>query len=267
MSATRTAASRGSSPQGARTTRSRTTRAPRPGATGDSSSGRRGATGPTPSGSKPTRPPAGVSRRIRRSAARGNPRIRAPRHRILLACTAALAVGLVAVLLLNTVISQRAFRQHELEIDLILLAEQEEALARAVQLAESPLQVEKAARKLGMVPAAGPVFLRLADGKILGEPVPAPAPTGPTSFAGAPGVRPSPKPTASPSPTATPSPVAGQAAPSTAATEAPAVLDPALDPATGLVEPQAAPATSPASPQPTAAVSAAPADAQQGVTP
>jgi hypothetical protein len=99
------------------------------------------------------------------------------------------------VLLLNTVISQGAFRQNELEIDLILLAEEEEDLARSIQVAESPVKVEKAARKLGMVPAAAPVFLSLADGKILGEPVPAVAEPGRVSFKGAPGIRPTPKPT------------------------------------------------------------------------
>lgn len=100
-----------------------------------------------------------------------------------------LALGLVGVLLLNTIISQGAFRQHSLEIELILLAEQEERLSREAQLAESPLELEKKARALGMVPAASPVFLRLADGKILGDPVAAPAPSGKVSFAGAPGIQ------------------------------------------------------------------------------
>ena len=154
---------------------------------------------------------------------------------MLLVCTATLAAGFFAVLLLNTIISQGAFRQHELEIQLILLAEKEEALARAVQQAEAPLEVEKAARKLGMVPAAAPVFLRLSDGKVLGEPVPAPEPIAPVDFAGAPGIQPTPKPTPSAS----------------AATD----IDPALDPATGL-DPAADPVASPA-PVPT----------QQGVNP
>ena len=136
---------------------------------------------------------------------------------MLLACTAVLAAGFFAVLLLNTVISQGAFRQHELEIELILLAEKEEALAREVQAAETPVEVERAARKLGMVPAAAPVFLRLSDGEVLGEPVPAPRPTGKVSFFGAPRVLPTPSPT--------PSAEVG-------ATE----IDPALDPATGLDE-------------------------------
>jgi len=131
---------------------------------------------------------AGHAARARRAA---------PRHRLLLACTAALAAGLVGVLFLNTVISQGAFRQHELEVKLILLSEQEEALNRALQQDEAPLEVERRARALGMVPAGSPVFLRLSDGRILGTPVPAPTPTGPVDFADAPGLQPTPSPTPS----------------------------------------------------------------------
>ena len=181
---------------------------------------------------------------------------------MLLACTAVLAAGFFALLLLNTVISQGAFRQHELEIQLILLAEKEEALARAVQQAEAPLEVEKAARKLGMVPAAAPVFLRLSDGRILGEPVPAPEPTAPVDFAGAPGIQPTPK----PSPSGTADPAADPAADPTAIDPAldPATgIDPALDPATGL-DPAASPAAEPAA---SAAPSPAPVPTQQGVNP
>ncbi len=196
-------------------------------------------------------------RRARRSRADGPPGGRSPRHRILLVCTAALAAGFFAVLLLNTVISQGAFRQNELEIQLILLAEKEEALARAVQLAESPIEVERAARKLGMVPAAAPVFLSLSDGKVLGEPVPAVKDPGPVSFAGAPGIQPIPEPT-----------------PSASGTD---LIDPALDPATGLDAP-AEPAAGldaqgvgvpqpdgQASPAPAASPEAVP--AQEGVNP
>ncbi|MGB8020673.1 MAG: hypothetical protein WCF04_05550 [Candidatus Nanopelagicales bacterium] len=132
----------------------------------------------------------------RRSRAKPRERARAPRHRLLLASVAVLAAGLVGVLLLNTIISQGAFRQHSLEIELILLAEEEERLAREAQLADSPLELEKKARALDMVPAGSPVFLRLSDGKILGEPVAAPAPTGKVSFAGAPGIKASPTPSA-----------------------------------------------------------------------
>ena len=196
---------------------------------------------PTPTATAP----AASGRRRRTAGPRSVQRPRAPRHRMLLLCTAALAAGLLGVLMLNTIISQGAFRQHELEIDLILMAEQEESLARAVQLAEAPLEVERRARELGMVPAAAPVFLRLSDGRILGEPVPAPAPTGPIDFTDAPGLMPTP----SASARASADPATG--------------IDPALDPSTGL---DATPTPAAGQPAPTAGPepSATPAASQGG---
>jgi len=129
-----------------------------------------------------------------------------------------------------------------------------------VQQAEAPLEVEKAARTLGMVPAAAPVFLRLSDGKVLGEPVPAPEPTGPIDFAGAPGIQPTPK----------PSPTGSEAAPGIDPALDPATgIDPALDPATGIdpaavATPDAAPQASPGADP---AVSPTPISTQQGVNP
>lgn len=105
------------------------------------------------------------------------------------------------MLVLNTIISQGAFRQNELEISLIKLAEREERLVRDLQYAESPREVERAARRLGMVPAASPVFLSLSDGTVLGEPVPAEAEQEPVSFKGAPGMRLAPEPSAPAAPT------------------------------------------------------------------
>ncbi len=183
----------------------------------------------------------GAQRQRRRPARRARTsspdRSRAPRHRLLLACVAALSAGLVGVLLLNTIISQGAFRQYDLEVELILLAEEEEALMRAVQLAESPLSVEKEARKLGMVPAGSAVFFDLESGEVLGEPVPAPSPTGPVSFKDAPGVHPKPKRSASASPSASDGPVApGEGPPAAAEGEA------ATDAAVPAAEPGPAPA-------------------------
>lgn len=211
---------------------------------------------PTPT-LAPPEPPA-LPRRASRGDRRARPS-RVPRHRLLLACTAVLAVGLIGVLLLNTIISQGAFRQHELEIDLILTAEEEESLARAVQQAEAPIEVEKRARALGMVPAAAPVFLRLSDGAILGEPVPAPEPTGAISFKDAPGIQPTPKPrlagTAGDQPE-DPATSDGTADPAASPGVDPSTgIDPALDPSTGLEDPAPTTDGEPApSPSPTSQV-------------
>jgi hypothetical protein len=188
----------------------------------------------------------------RRRRDRSVERPRAPRHRLLLVCTALLAAGLFGVLLLNTIISQGAFRQHELEVDLILLAEKEEALARAVQAAEAPLEVEKRARALGMVPAAVPVFLRLSDGAILGEPVAASPAPGPISFKGAPGIQPTPKPSASGSAEESAEEAAGAA--DAPAADAPAADAPAADAASAQPSAEPAPASPAASPAPTQGV-------------
>ena len=238
MSSTRTAGRRDSRPPGARTARTTRTTSRRA-----SSSVAAPVIDPgeleTEAGTPAEELGRGPRRRAGRSRAQGTSRTRVPRHRMLLVCTAVLAAGFFAVLLLNTIISQGAFRQHELEIQLILLAEKEEALARSVQQAEAPLEVEKAARKLGMVPAAAPVFLRLSDGKVLGEPVPAPAPTAPVDFAGAPGIQPTPKP--SPTDGADATAVDPALDPATGVDPATGI-DPALDPATGL---DPAPASTP----------------------
>jgi hypothetical protein len=196
-------------------------------------------------------PPPEVASRERSRGARLR-RPRAPRHRLLLVCTGVLAIGLLGVLLLNTVISQGAFRQHELEVALILISEEEEALARAVQQAEAPIEVERRARELGMVPAAAPVFLRLSDGAILGEPVPAPAPTGPVDFTDAPGMAPPGDPADEAAQgEATADGAAGPQPGTGTAEAADPLIDPALDPATGLAD---APSPSPA-PQPSTAPS------------
>jgi hypothetical protein len=261
MSSTRTAGRRESRPTGARTARPSRTGSRREraaGVEGDTLVADR----PSVEDPSPLEGPTEPRRRRARNTRTGSAdRDRSPRHRLLLASTAALAAGFFAVLLLNTIISQGAFRQHELEIQLILLAEEEEALAREVQQAEAPREVERAARKLGMVPAAAPVFLRLSDAAILGEPVPAPEPTAPVDFAGAPGIQPTPKP--SPSDAAS----AGALDPTTGidpALDPTTGIDPALDPATGLdtpVDPSAGPP--PAEP----AASPAPVVTQQGVNP
>lgn len=115
--------------------------------------------------------------RARRS--RGRPRwYPGPRHRLAVAAAAVLGAGLGAVSLLNAVISQGAFQEQELEVELILLQEKEEQLARSLREQEAPPAVELRARDLGMVPAETPLFLDLSTGEIRGEPVPAATPSG-----------------------------------------------------------------------------------------
>ena len=69
-------------------------------------------------------------------------------------------------------VAQDAFAVSALEQKASELADREQALTQQVAAADSPEKLEERARRLGMVPSENPVFLRLADGKVLGKPVP-----------------------------------------------------------------------------------------------
>jgi hypothetical protein len=87
-----------------------------------------------------------------------------------------LAVGLLALLLLNTVLAQDAFRLHVLQLQGRVLADQEQGLQRDVERLQSPQSLAARATALGMVPGGPPAFLYLADGKVLGSAQPGVAP-------------------------------------------------------------------------------------------
>jgi cell division protein FtsB len=94
-----------------------------------------------------------------------------------------LTAGLLALLLLNTVLAQDSFVLHALEKRTAELADEEQALQEQVAAEAAPQVLAPRARALGMVPSQNPVFLRLADGRILGVPRPAVAPVVPKTAA------------------------------------------------------------------------------------
>jgi hypothetical protein len=123
-----------------------------------------------------------------------------------------LLAGLLAVLLLNTVLAQGAFAIHSLELTATALDISHQELAGEVAALDTPAALEQRARSLGMVQANNPVFLRLHGHRVLGKPDVAQAPVKP-----APVVKPAPgaKPAAT-SPaakSAAPKPSAAQPAP------------------------------------------------------
>jgi hypothetical protein len=90
-----------------------------------------------------------------------------------------LSTGLVTLLLLNTALSQISFTVTDLQQRASALSAREQALSQQLSLRESPARLAAAAGRLGMVPNRNPVFLRISDGTILGEPLPATAPPSP----------------------------------------------------------------------------------------
>ncbi len=88
---------------------------------------------------------------------------------------AMICFGLLLLLCVNNLTAKSSFEKRQLQLQVSQLTAQEQQLQREVALKESPGQLLKAARKMGMVPAATPAFLRLSDHKILGVPQPASA--------------------------------------------------------------------------------------------
>ena len=87
-----------------------------------------------------------------------------------------LLTGMVLLLVLNTTLAQGAFEIGALTQSQNQLAVTEQQLLQAVAAEEAPESLQKRAGALGMVPVTSPVFLRLADGAVLGTPTPAAAP-------------------------------------------------------------------------------------------
>ena len=89
--------------------------------------------------------------------------------------------ALVGVLLFNTTMARGAYEERELQAQIVQLAQNEQALLAELDAKASPTELAKRARKLGMVQDATPAFIRLKDGKIVGDPTPAKKPEKPAS--------------------------------------------------------------------------------------
>jgi hypothetical protein len=87
-----------------------------------------------------------------------------------------LTVGLGTLLLLNTLLAQGSFTLQRVNAQVASLADREQALQQKASQLAAPQRLARNAQALGMVPSQNPAFLRSEDGKILGEPVPAPTP-------------------------------------------------------------------------------------------
>jgi hypothetical protein len=105
-----------------------------------------------------------------------------------------LTSGLVGLLLLNTVLAQGSFRLHDLSHRSGDLSDRQQALQLRVDAAGTPHHLARKAKELGLVAAHDPGFLRLSDGRVLGDPQPAtlpppPAPPAPTTDGTKPGAQ------------------------------------------------------------------------------
>jgi hypothetical protein len=127
-------------------------------------------TSPARGGARPLSRPATVTPRLR--VVTGAPLQRgAAVFGIICACL--LAVGLVALLLLNTALAQGSFTLSKLQATSEGLNDTEVALNQSLGATRSPANLASMASSLGMVPVRSAAFLRLSDGKVIGVAKPA----------------------------------------------------------------------------------------------
>lgn len=95
---------------------------------------------------------------------------RAPRMPFVTLVSVLLVSGVVGLLLFNTHMQNGSFVTTSLEARATALAAKQESLQMTMDRMRDPQRVAARAKRLGMVPAASPAFLRLSDGQVLGNP-------------------------------------------------------------------------------------------------
>jgi hypothetical protein len=118
----------------------------------------------------PRRTPSPTRQRRLQPAPAPSPRRAKPRLAYAIIAVSAVAVIVVAQLLLSIAVAQGAYEIDTYQLRQAELARQEQMLVEDLDRVESPQYLAMNAEALGMVPNAAPVYLRLSDGAVLGEP-------------------------------------------------------------------------------------------------
>ncbi|MFE0253122.1 septum formation initiator family protein [Streptomyces sp. NPDC059010] len=99
-------------------------------------------------------------------------RARAARTPFVLLVVLLLGGGLIGLLVLNSALSEGAFKLDDLKRGTKSLTDEEQSLQRDIDAYAEPDALQRRARELGMVPGGDPAFLN-PDGKVQGVPSPA----------------------------------------------------------------------------------------------
>ncbi|MFF3905263.1 septum formation initiator family protein [Streptomyces sp. NPDC001848] len=126
---------------------------------------------------------------------------RAARTPFVLLVVLLLGGGLIGLLMLNSALSEGAFKLDDLQRQTKSLTDEEQALQRDVDAYSAPDALQRRARELGMVPGGDPAFLS-PDGTVKGVP----GPSGQQASVSSAAVRPPEALATAPSPAAPPSP-------------------------------------------------------------
>lgn len=130
----------------------------------------RAALAPRPVAPAGPRPQPSTTSRIHLVTTPATSRSRVP---FILLCIAILGAALVGVLLLNTTMAHGSYEQRTLQREISRLAQEEQALVTQIDAASSPHALAEHATRMGMVQDSTPAFVRLADGKVIGDVTPA----------------------------------------------------------------------------------------------
>lgn len=101
------------------------------------------------------------------------PPVSGPRAPFVALVLALVIGGVLGILVVNTKIAENSFRLDRLTKQQSALDLQQQQLEREIAAAEAPGSLQAAARKLGLVEAGQPAYIRLQDGKVIGIPTPA----------------------------------------------------------------------------------------------
>jgi hypothetical protein len=101
------------------------------------------------------------------------PPVSGPRAPFVALVLALVIGGVLGILVVNTKIAENSFRLDRLTRQQATLDVRQQQLEREIAAAEAPGSLRAAARKLGLVEAGQPAYIRLQDGKVIGVPTPA----------------------------------------------------------------------------------------------
>jgi hypothetical protein len=99
--------------------------------------------------------------------------INAPRAPFIALVVAVVVAGVIGILLINTKTAENTFRLDTLQQQQKKLDTQQQDLENEIAANNSPGSLDAAARRLGLVKAENPAYIRLPDGEIVGVPRPA----------------------------------------------------------------------------------------------
>jgi hypothetical protein len=98
--------------------------------------------------------------------------INAPRAPFIALVVAVVVAGVLGILLINTKTAENSFRIDTLQKQQAKLDSQQQDLENEIAANNSPGSLDAAARRLGLVKAENPAYIRLPDGKVFGVPKP-----------------------------------------------------------------------------------------------